>query len=171
MSVATPEKGVTTLASVETSKLIVRQPAKLAELSKLLETFDNLNARVGERMGEDRSGDWSGAGTGAGAGAGSGSGKGDDDDVSPREKAIREIPAPALVRERLEQHIEKEVHRLERQAKALARSGKPGAAYHLNELYAKIRKLNSLFGKLVELAEDVLKRFFIRVFIDKQPIL
>jgi hypothetical protein len=165
MSVATPEKGLATVRSVETSKLIVRQPAKLAELSKLLETFDNLNARVSERSGGPAQ-DWSG-----GTGAAAGTGKGDDGGISPREKAIQAMPAPEIVRQRLEQHIDKEVRKLERQAGVLAKSGKPGAAFHLNELYAKIRKLNSLLGKLVELAEDVLKRLFIKVFIDNQAIL
>ncbi len=164
MSVNTPAAAPNTQRSVETSKLIVRQPAKLAELGKLLETFDNLNARVGERSASGPAGDWSGA-------AGTGGGQGDDDGISPREKAIQAMPAPEVVRQRLEQHIEKEVMKLERSARSLAKSGKPGAAFHLTVLYAKIRKLNSLLDKLVEFAEDVLKRLFIKVFIDKQVIL
>jgi len=55
---------------METSKLIVRQPAKMAELNKLLETFENLNARVGERTSEDNSGDMGGGGGGATGGGG-----------------------------------------------------------------------------------------------------
>ena len=165
MSVNTPAAAPNTQRSVETSKLIVRQPAKLAELGKLLETFDNLNARVGERSASGPAGDWSGA-----AGTG-GAAQGDDDGISPREKAIQAMPVPEVVRQRLEQHIEKEVMKLERSARALAKSGKPGAAFHLTVLYAKIRKLNSLLDKLVEFAEDVLKRLFIKVFIDKQTVL
>ncbi len=159
-----PEKGLSAPRSVEASKLIVRQPAKLAELSKLLETFENLDARVSERTGEDRSGDM-----GAGGGV-AGSAQGDDD-TSPRAKAIRDLPAPAVLRERLQTHIGKEVQKLDREAKMLARSGKPGSAYKLNTLYARMRRLNALLFDLWEAAEEVLRRLFIRVFIDEQPIL
>lgn len=159
-----PDKGLVATRSVETNKLIVRQPAKLAELSKLLETFDNLNARVGERTGGPAQ-DWSSGGGGQ-AGAGQG-----DDGVSPRDKAIAAIPSPTVVRERLEKHIEKEIQKLERDAQLAAASHKPGAAFKLNEIYARIRKMNSLLAHILEAAEDLLKRLFIRVFIDKQPIL
>ncbi len=160
-----PDTGLVATRSVETNKLIVRQPAKLAELSKLLETFDNLNARVGERTGGPAQ-DWSSGGGGGQAGAGQG-----DDGVSPRDKAIAAIPSPMIVKERLEKHIEKEIQKLEREAQAAATSHKPGAAFKLNEIYAKIRKMNSLLAHILEAAEDLLKRLFIRVFIDKQPIL
>ncbi len=164
MALSTPGKAPEARNSAESgNKLIVRQPAKLAELGKLLETFDNLNARVSERSSGPAQ-DWSG-------GSGAGAGQKGDDDVSPREKAIQAMPVPEIVRQQLEQHIEKEVAKLEKSARALARARKPGSAFHLNELYAKIRKLHSLMGRLVELAEDVLKRLFIKVFIDRQSIL
>ena len=164
MAINSPEKGLVTHRSVETSKLIVRQPTRLAELNKILDTFDNLNARVGEKTSEDASSDWSGSGTASSSGQG-------DDGVSPRDQAINAIPSPLLVRQRLEQHIEQEVKKLEREARRMSRSAKPGAAFHLNELYSRIRKLNSLLGRILEAAEDVLRRLFIRVFIDRQPIL
>ncbi len=164
MATASPEKGLTTLSSVETNKLIVRQPAKLAELGKLLETFENLNARVSERVGEDISGDMGGAGMGAGAG------QGDDSQASPRDIAIKNIPPEAVMKERLTHHIEKEVRKLEKLTRAMARSGQPGSAYRLNELYARIRRLNSLLAEIATAAYEVLRRLFIRVFVDQQAI-
>jgi hypothetical protein len=169
MAPLTPETSNTANAprSMETSKLIVRQPAKMAELNKLLETFENLNARVSERMGEDISGDMGGGGTGATGGT-----QGDDAVVSPREKAIRAMPtAPEILRQKLGTQIQKEVHSLSKEAKKFARSSQPGAAFHLNEIYAKIRRLNSLLADLVEASMEVLKRLFIKVFIDNQSIL
>ncbi len=75
------------------------------------------------------------------------------------------------MRDRLSQHIRQETRKLERLAKAAARSVQPGAAYTLNELYAKIRRLQALIAEILQASIDVLKRLFIRVFIDQQPIL
>lgn len=165
MATLSVEKGPNAIKSVETSKLIVRQPAKLAELGKLLETFDNLSARVNERQGEDVSGDLGGSGAGTG-----GKAKGDTG-VSPRDLAIERIPPFEIVRQKLEGHIQGEVKKLERQARRAARSSKPGSAHQLNDIYARIRRLNALLFQIFEASVDVLKRLFIRVFIDQQPIL
>ncbi len=161
---SSPEKGLTTVKTIETSKLVVRQPSKLAELTSLLETFENLNARVSEKTGEDRSGDMGGAGGSSGT-------QGDDSAVSARDLAISQIPAPALMRKQLETHIRHEMHSLEQKAKSAARNRQPGGAHNLNELYAKIRHLNALLTTILEASIDIVKRFFVRVFIDKQPIL
>ncbi len=160
---SSPEKGLTTIRSIESSKLVVKQPAKLAELTSLLETFENLNARVSETTGEDRSGDMGGSGTG--------SGKGDDPVVTARDLAIKKIPGAEGMRNRLHTHIRKEVTALERKAKVAARSSRPGAANNLNDIYSRIRRLNTLLANIFEASVDVLKRLFVRVFIDKQPIL
>ncbi len=166
MAVSSPEKGPSTIKSVETSKLIVRQPAKLAELGKLLETFDNLSARVSERQGEDVSGD-----LGGGGGTGGSKAAQKDDGVSPRDLAIERIPPFEIVRKKLEGHIHGEVRKLEKQARRLSRASQPGSAYKLNDIYSRIRRLNALLYQMVEASMEMLKRFFIRVFIDQQPIL
>ncbi len=158
------EKGLTTLKAVETSRLIVRQPGKLQELTSLLETFENLSARVSERTGEDRSGDMGGAGTGV---AGTQGVQG----TSARDLAIKNIPAPAIMQQKLATHIRKETIKLERLARAVARSSAPGSAHKLNALYAKIRRLNAMIHDMLEASVEILKRLFIRVFIDNQPIL
>ncbi len=164
-SPSSPEKGLTTIRSIESSKLVVRQPAKLAELTSLLETFDNLSQRVSETTGEDRSSDMGGGGGTAGAGTGGQTGQ------TARDIAIGKIPEPVLMRKQLESHIEKEMHTLEREAKAIMGSSVPGSAHKLNEIYARIRRLNALLNQIIEASLDLLRRLYIRVFIDSQPIL
>lgn len=160
------DKKMGSMNSVETSRLIVRQPGKLQELTNLLETFENLSARVSERSSEDRSGDMGGAGAGAAAGSQQGT-----QGATARDLAIKNIPVAAIMKGRLTQHIRQETRRLEKLADKVARSSAPGSAHTLNELYAKIRRLNSLVYDILEASVEVLKRFFVRVFIDNQPIL
>lgn len=158
-----PEAAPAAIKSIETSKLIVRQPTKLAELTSLLETFENLSARVSEKSGEDRSGDM-----GGGSGGGQGSAK-----PSSRDAAIAAMPAAVQQQKRLEKHIRDEIRKLDRQAKlaAMGSISKPGSAHALNDLYAKIRRLNGLLSEILEASVEVLKRLYIRVFIDRQQIL
>ncbi|NOS67721.1 MAG: hypothetical protein HOO67_05155 [Candidatus Peribacteraceae bacterium] len=151
--------------SIETGRLIVRQPGKLQELTNLLETFENLNARVSERTGEDRSGDMGGAGAGATGGQQGTQG------ATARDLAIKNIPVAQIMQKKLAQHIQQEAHKLEKLARKVSRSSAPGSAHKLNELYSKIRRLNALIHDILEASLEVLKRFFVRVFIDNQPIL
>jgi hypothetical protein len=151
--------------SIETARLIVRQPGKLQELTNLLETFENLNARVSERTSEDRSSDLGSAGAGATAGQQGQQG------TSARDLAIKNLPAAAMMQQQLARHIQKETRKLERLARKVSRSSAPGSAHKLNELYAKIRRMNALIHDILEASLEVLKRFFVRVFIDNQPIL
>jgi hypothetical protein len=160
----TPEKGTNTLTNVEKAKLIVSQPAKLQELNLLLESFENLNMRVGEKTGEDRSGDLgaSGAGTGQGTAA---------TGQSARDLAIKNLPAATVMQKKLTSHIQKEVQNLQHEAIRLSATGRPGGAFKLNEIYARIRRLNVLLTEIFHASMEALQRLFVRVFIDKQPIL
>ena len=162
-----PPKGPSLSSSTETVQLIVRQPAKLQELGNLLLTIENLSQRVSERAGEDHSGDMGGA-TGAGGTQGD-----DGTQITPRDQHIATMPTdPAVIRTELTHVIRKEMRQLERQArKAEYRLGRPGSAFVLNELYARIRRLNALLAEILQSSLEVLRRFFIRVFIDQQPIL
>ena len=163
-SVSGSAEAGSSVKAMEAGKLIVHRPAKITELTNLLETFENLNARVSETTGEDRSGDLGGAGAATG-------GQQSTQGVSPRDQAIQKVPGALVMRQRLTQHIEQEARKLERLAKAAARSTRPGAAHTLNELYAKIRRLHAMIAEILEASIEVLKRLFIRVFIDNQPIL
>jgi len=162
---SSPEQGLSRTPTVETSKLIVSQPPKLKELQELLGTLDAYESRISERVGEDRSDDLGGAGAGVGAR------RDDGTYISPRDLAIQNLPLPEIMQRELGKHIRKEVKRLNREARKIVRLRRPGAAYYLNELYAKIRRLNALLHELLEASYEIVKRLFIRVFIDRQPIL
>lgn len=123
-----------------------------------------INELPSESTGEDRSGDWSGSGgtvqtTATGT-----------QQTSARDQAIANVPAPTAMQKKLEAHIRAEVKELRKQTKQIIRSRKPGSAYALAQLYAKIRHLNALLADLLEASYDVLKRLFVKVFIDKQAI-
>ena len=59
---------------------------------------------------------------------------------------------------------------MNREVKKISRFGKPGAAHKLNDLYARIRRLNGLLSDLMQASYEVLKRIYIRVVIDKQSV-
>jgi hypothetical protein len=162
------ESGTGSLQSIETSKFVVTQPARMQELNNLLQTFESLPGRISERTGEDRSGDMGGGG----GFVTSGSGQGDDTHVSARDAAIAGMPQQATVlRAQLTKHIRSETRKLERLADRISYSNKPGTAHKLNSIYSKIRRLNILIAEIFESSIDILKKLFIRVFIDKQSIL
>ncbi|OGJ56122.1 hypothetical protein A2706_02260 [Candidatus Peribacteria bacterium RIFCSPHIGHO2_01_FULL_51_35] len=146
----------------DATKHIVSQPLK-SEVIRMLDTLnaiDSVPQRVSERTGEDISGDMGMAAGTAGAGQ-----------ISPRDQAIANLPEPVLMQKQLEKHIQREVRRLTKEAARISRLQKPGAAFYLNELYARIRRLNALLHELWDASVEVVKRLFIRVFVDKQPIL
>jgi hypothetical protein len=161
---SSPETGLGSGSTIETKRLIVEQPPKVQALLEALEAIESIPMRVSERTGEDISADLGAAGAGAGA-------RRDDRGVSPRDQAIANLPQPATMQKQLEQHIHAEVRTLSRRASSIARASGPGAAHRLNQLYARIRRLNALITELLEASYEVLKRLFIRVFIDNQPIL
>lgn len=142
--------------------LTVTQPATI---SSLLDTL-NLIDQVSERIGEDRSGDMGSGGAQQGT-----SGAGTAKTASPRDQAIAHLPAQQEMQRKLTEKIRIEVRQLRKQIRSIPASGKPGAAFELNKIYARIRMLNRLLSSLWEASFDVIKRLFIRTFIDDQPIL
>jgi hypothetical protein len=151
----------------ESAPSVVSQPAKIemqAQLGAFLEEVNRISETSASGPGEQ----WSGSGSKAVAAKGS---QASATAVSARDQAIAAIPVPAVMQKELEKHIRAEVKQLRKQAQMIARMSKPGAAYHLNQLYTRIHHLNALLAEIFEASYDVLKRFFIRVFIDKQPIL
>lgn len=155
-----PEKQAQNVESKTNQHLVVTQPDKFTGLMEMITLMD----KVSETMGEDRSGDM-------GAGGTAGAKRDDDTATSARAQAIANLPPTADMRIELSRYIQKEIKLLRKQVRRkAARASKPGSAYQLNELYGKIRRLNSLLSELMETSVDVLKRLFIRIFIDKQSI-
>ena len=147
--------------SPEMKNLVVTQPDKFEGLLDTIALLD----KVSESMGGAHSGDWSGA-SGQTGGATGVTGQ------SARATAIANLPEPKVLREKIEHHIEKEIKTLRKEVRRAAwRAAKPGSAYKLNELYGKIRRLNSLLAELAEASIETLKRLFIRIFIDRQSVL
>ena len=157
-------RGETAESKGETSALaplVVRQPPKLESLLMMLSDLEKISEVVREEGSQD-------LGTGAGSFAAGRGAQGGS--VSFRDLAIKALPSTEVMRQRLTHHLQKEVRELERRAGKLARSAKKGSAYLLNELYAKIRRIQSLIAELIEATAEVVKRLYIRLFIDHQQL-
>lgn len=149
------------VASAPSKALIVSQPEKL---EGLLETINLMNM-VSERMGEDASHDLGGSsGT-------TGSVTGDDQPISARDQAIAAMPTIPVMQKELAEHILQTIKDLRYDIKKqTAKGGKAGSAYKLNESFKRMRRLQRFLGDLLHASADVLRRIYIRVFIDKQPL-
>ncbi len=157
------EKGLSTVSQTsEIGSSVVVQPSHV-QFEALL---DGIN-KMSEDTSESPSGDWSGSGGSTGKAMTTSGGQAT---ASTRDDAIANLPAPVVMQKELEKHIMQEVRKLRQQAKSVSRMSRPGAAYRLNQLYARIHHLNAILANLFEASVDVVKRLFIRVFIDKQTI-
>lgn len=141
--------------------LTVTQPEKIGSLLETLNLIDQMS----ERIGEDKSGDMGGKGGQMQAGTGG------TRTVSPRDQAIAALPNEQVMQTKLAEVIRAEVGTLRSQIRSIPSCSHPGAAFKLSKLYARIRRLNRLMANLLESSVEVIKRLFIRVFIDEQPIL
>ncbi len=159
-----PEQGPQLSATPE-MRVIVHQPPKMRELNDLLLTFEELPSRVSEMTGEDRSGDMGASSAGAGRAAAV-------TQPPPRERKIMAMPQDEqTLKQELKAHIQREVQTLNQEAKKIERLNRPGAAHRLTKLYARIRRLNGLIAEILQASYETVKRLFIRVFIDEQPVL
>ncbi len=164
---AIDRKGMEGGGALEHSQESVAQPNKLPTLNgmaELISAIDSISV-PSETSGEGPSNDWSGQSGGAMVKSGQQSG------MSPRDRAIANLPAPAVMAKQLEGHIRAEIKDLRKQVGSITSLRRPGAAFRLAELYARIRRLHSLLNELLESSYEVLRRVFIKVFIDKQSIL
>ncbi len=162
MSPLTPEKASNAPGTPETAVKVVAQPVLVNMQNFLME----LNDKVSEKSTEDATSDWSQASGGTGSAVQTTGQTG----ASVRDQAIANLPIPVVMQKQLEQHIRNEVKQLRKQALKIANTSKPGGAHKLNELYARIHRLNALLASLFEASVEVLKRLYVRVFVDKQNI-
>lgn len=139
---------------------VVFQPQKLTDVLEMID----LMGTIAERVRDDRSGDASGSTGKSGKAAQKAAG------VSARDAAINNAPPVPIMQQKLKVHIAKEIRALKRQASLLSHSRARGSAYLLNEIYRKIRRLTALTRELLKASAEVIRRFFISVFIDGQPI-
>lgn len=163
MASMSPEKGLQSAAS-EAAPVRVSQPLTISgQLQEFINGLETISEVSSGRAGEDLPGQSSGAG-GALATSGQTSG------VSPRDQAIANLPAPAIMQREIAKHIKVEIKKLRKEARRVARVSQPGGAYHLVQVYSKIHRLNALMKELLETSLEVLKRLYVRIFVDRQPI-
>ncbi|MBT3835600.1 hypothetical protein HOF56_05160 [Candidatus Peribacteria bacterium] len=141
-------------------QLTVHQPRPMSDLLDVLGSME----RVKERISDDKSGDLGGSGGMVTSGKSSGSG------VSIRDNAIASLPSETIMRSKLKQKLKKEMKGLERKAFNASKSSKKGSAHTLNELYARIRKVQNLISELIDATFDLVKRLYIKMFIDHQKV-
>ena len=156
---SSPERVPTPAPAPEQHNLIVAQPEKLGNLLDAIENLTSPQEAASRKPGEN--------GTGSSAPA---TGTATQTALSPRDRALANLPPQEKIQKALRTHIHTEVRRLRQEASRLTAS-KPGAAHRINQIYANIRRLNKLLGELFHASYETLKHFFIRVFIDRQPIL
>lgn len=140
---------------------VVFQPQKLKEVVDIIDLMGN----VATRVRDDNSGDMGGGGTGGQGKKQSGAGG-----TSTRDEAIAKAPPVPIMQKKLITHLERELKQIEKQTRRLARSNKAGSAYLLAELYKKMRRLTSLISDLLKASSNMIRRFYISVFIDHQPL-
>ncbi|OIO54695.1 hypothetical protein AUJ46_02635 [Candidatus Peregrinibacteria bacterium CG1_02_54_53] len=158
----TPDRHTEIAPTAPKPVLTVTQPATVTSLLDVLNLMDQMT----ERIGEDKSGDGTSTGGRLQTGA-----SGAVRAASPRDQAIANLPSEQVMQKKLQEKIRTEVRLLRKQIRSIPSSGKPGAAFKLNKMYARIRLLNRLLATLLESSFDVVKRLFVRIFIDEQPIL
>jgi hypothetical protein len=138
---------------------VTHQPPKLKEIVQIVD----LMGHVATRVREENAGDWTGAVAATSGSAPSGG-------TSVRDHAIAHAPAVPVMQKQLIKHLEKEMRLIRSQAKAVSRSRGRGSAYLLNELYKKLRRLRELTKQILGASAEVIKRFYVSVFIDRQPL-
>lgn len=159
LSAELPKADITKLTEVAPS--IVFQPQKLKEIVEVVDLMGTVAARIRE----DNSSDIPQGGGSTGSQKTSQKTGG-----SARDEAIAKAPPIAIMQKKLVEHLEREITTIEKQAKALRGSNSRGSGHMLSELYRKIRRLRSLIGDLLHASAAMVKRFYISVFIDHQPL-
>jgi len=163
MASMSPDKGSNITSAIETVPSSTAQPlATSAKLADFLLGLESISESSSTAVGEDipASGGMGGAMTTQGQTSG----------VSPRDQAIANLPAPAVMQREISRHIKGEIKKLRKEARRVARVNEPGGAYHLVMLYSKMHRLNALLKEIYEAGLDVLKRLYVRIFVDRQTI-
>lgn len=158
LSAETPKADITKVAEV--APAVVFQPQKLKEIVEVVDLMGTVAARVRDDSPSDTPG---------GNGGGSQSGQ-QRSGTSARDEAIAKAPPVAIMQKKLVEHLEREVSTIQKQANSIKMSNAPGSGFMLTELYRKIRRLRSLIGDILHASAEMIKRFYVSVFIDHQPL-
>lgn len=146
---------------VSTARLTVMQPEKLGDLLNTISLID----KISERSSGGPANDFT---TSSGASGGTKQ----DDTQSVREKAIAELPSMHIMQKNLETRMNGDIKKIYKQLQTSGlKAHKPGSAYRYSVLYGKIRRLRSVMAATFSASADVIRRLYIRIFIDKQEVL
>ncbi|MDD5055853.1 MAG: hypothetical protein PHZ00_06340 [Candidatus Peribacteraceae bacterium] len=140
---------------------IVFQPPRLSQIVEIVDVMGNVVESIREENARDLPVTLQKSSAGSAAGTAT---------VSTRDAAIAAAPPVPVMQKRLVKHLKKEVRIIEREVRKLSRSRARGSAYVLSILYRKIRRLSSLIGEILRASTEVIKRFYVAVFIDHQPL-
>jgi len=157
VSAETPKADI--IKVTEVAPAVVFQPQKLKEIVEVVDLMGTVAARIREDTPSDTPG-----------ASGSGSGAQQKSGTSARDEAIAKAPPVAIMQKKLVEHLEREVKTIEKQANALKMSNARGSGFLLSELYRKIRRLRSVIGDILHASAEMVKRFYVSVFIDHQPL-
>ncbi len=138
---------------------IVFQPQKLTEVMEVINVMGSISEKISDQH------DVKSDGTAAAA-----SGSGSSATRTRRDQAIAQLPSPEIMQKKLLAHIDAEVASLTKEAREISRRRGTGWAYDLTRLYARIRRLSALAHEILRASVDVVKRFYILVFIDGQAL-
>lgn len=90
---------------------------------------------------------------------------------SSLQKQEAPLPESEVMQQKLNQRIEQEITILRKEANKTSHLKKPGAANKISKLYARIRNLRRLLADISSASYEVVKRLFVRIFINKQPLI
>lgn len=147
--------------SISEGSVRVFQPPKLTETVELINMLGNIQ----ERLGEDRSQDMGGGGMAA-----SGQGSQGTAGTTTRDDLLKNLPVPVVMQQKLVSHMKGELKSLEREARKLSSLKGRGSAYALSEIYKRIRRLSTLIEEIVEASVELIRRFYVAIFIDRQTL-
>lgn len=164
MASMSPDKGLNASSSIETVPSSTSQPlATSAKLAEFLSGLESISETSRGTAGEDLP-------AAGGAAGGAMAAQAQSSGTSVRDQAIANLPAPAVMQREIARHLKVEIKKLRKEAKRVSRVNQPGGAYHLVLLYGKIHRLNALLKEVYEAGLDMLKRLYIRIFVDRQAI-
>ncbi len=138
---------------------IVFQPQKLTEVMEVINVMGSISEKISEQHDLAAGGAMTSSATGSSGTS-----------VSARDQAIANLPSAQVMQKKLIAHIDAEVKALKKLAKEISVKRTTGWAYELTQVYARIRRLSALTHELLRASLEVLKRFYILVFIDGQAI-
>lgn len=155
-------KETTAMNGPDSQPAIVFQPPRLSKIVEIVDVMGNVVESIREENARDIPTTTT-VTTSGGVAAQTGG-------VSARDAAIAAAPTVPVMQQKLVQHLRQEVRIIQRQASSLSRKDERGSAYLLNVLYRKIRRLSSLINEILHASSEIIRRFYIAVFIDHQAL-